>query len=361
MDILVLYSCPIFLSHIMSSVSSITTDEGLRLDQNSDEVLYDLVEPLIDPKESVFVYVPNENNPVHMNFLKQRNATWTYEEVKESIEQDHSTLGKVDPTIRLNIKRPLLFLAIGDKLISNNLSVLMSRIQRQDVINALAFQNMMEVTVHTPCYSLMVLPWLGEDKNGDLIKEIESSEVFMRKKEFMSKYFREDTPIDEQLLAALGNEGIFFHSSFTYIDWVKERNQLKGIAKANEMISRDELIHADLVVILIKMLRNKPSAEKAYKILGEIVEIECDYAKYCIQKPTPDLTHEMMSDSIMSLADSWLVELGYKPLYNKTNPLTFSVKRGMSRIGDFFVNITTEYKHISAYNNEGNHVSTDDL
>jgi ribonucleoside-diphosphate reductase beta chain len=319
------------------------------------------IEPLIDPSQSVFIYVPNDNNPVQQNLLKQRNAQWTYEEVRESIMEDHNKLDKVDKTIMLNIKRPLLFLSIGDKLISDNLSVLMRRIQKQDVINALAFQNMMETTVHAPCYSLMVLPWLGEDKNGDLIREIESSNIFLRKKEFMTKYFTKKIPVGKQLLAALINEGIFFSSSFCYIDWVKEHGYLPGIAKVNEFISRDELMHAELIVIIIKyILVEKPSVEEVYEIFREGVEIEIDYAKYCIQKPTADLTWEMMSDYIMSLADSWIEEIGYGRLYNKTNPLSYSVKRGMNRIGDFFIGLTTEYKHISAYNMDGN-ICTDDL
>jgi hypothetical protein len=53
------------------------------------------IEPLIDPSQSVFIYVPNDNNPVQQNLLKQRNAQWTYEEVRESIMEDHNKLDKV--------------------------------------------------------------------------------------------------------------------------------------------------------------------------------------------------------------------------------------------------------------------------
>lgn len=50
-------------------------------------------------------------------------------------------------------------------------------------------------------------------------------------------------------------EGILFSGSFCAIYWLKKRGMMPGLTFSNELIARDEGLHADFACLLYKMLK----------------------------------------------------------------------------------------------------------
>src|SRR5271168_3464951 len=93
-------------------------------------ILYTMttIEPIIDPANKRLMFFPILYPRIEMNYDKQVAAFWTFREVEKAIIDDHGTINSLPEHIRENIKGPLLFLAFGDSLISDNISVVANKI-----------------------------------------------------------------------------------------------------------------------------------------------------------------------------------------------------------------------------------------
>ena len=61
----------------------------------------------------------------------------------------------------------------------------------------------------------------------------------------------------DRIIAFACVEGIFFSGSFAAIFWLKKRGLMPGLTFSNELISRDEGLHAEFACLVCSMLRNK--------------------------------------------------------------------------------------------------------
>lgn len=316
-------------------------------------------EPIIDPKEDRLMYFPVLYPKIVNNYDKQVAAFWTFKEVEKAIVDDHGTINTIPEHIRDNIKGPLLFLAFGDSLISDNISIIARKITIPEIKMTLSYQLHTELAVHNPCYSKMVLPFLGTNKLDSLKEELMKRPCVIAKEEFMRKYF--GNKIDEtsylldgigiQVLACIINEGLFFSSSFAYIFWCKDNRFLSGLGKVNEFIARDEWLHTQLWMEIFEMIINKPSPREVHLLFKKAVEVECAFADECIKIEVSDMNKEYTYQYIKYVADTLLVHIGYPTIYDVSNPFSFMNKFGMSRMNDFFLSTTTDYKHASTVAN----------
>ncbi len=314
-------------------------------------------EPLCDPAKDRMMYFPVEYPEIVELGVQQRAAMWDFREVKTSLEADAITIDNLPEDVQQNIRNPLLFLAIGDKIISDNIGVISSRITIPEAKVVMAFQNYMEIGVHNVCYSQMILPFLPtSNKLRSLQKEIEGSPAIQRKKEFMYRYFQQDTPLALQIAAAVFNEGLFFSSSFGYMGYCREKGVLKGVTKTNEFIARDEWMHMQFYCALYRRVANKLSSEAMRKLAEEAVAVEKTFAKASLIHETSDLTLDMMYEYIEYLTDILLVLMGYEAMYHTKLSLPYMKTFGASRTTDFFVSLVSEYQSPFTMNTEENSI-----
>ena len=99
---------------------------------------------------------------------------------------------------------------------------------------------------------------------------------------------------------------------------------MPGLTFSNELISRDEGMHTDLACIVYKKLVNKLDKETIYKIVREAVDIEKEFIIDALPCRLIGMNSDLMSQYIEVVADRIIMQLGYKPIYNKKNPGKFT-------------------------------------
>jgi ribonucleoside-diphosphate reductase subunit M2 len=65
----------------------------------------------------------------------------------------------------------------------------------------------------------------------------------------------DESTLAEHLVASAAVEGIFFSSSFASIFWMKKRGLIPGLTFSNELISREDGMHADFACLLFSHLK----------------------------------------------------------------------------------------------------------
>eukprot|EP00913_Durusdinium_trenchii_P006539 g6142.t1 len=71
------------------------------------------------------------------------------------------------------------------------------------------------------------------------------------------QWMNREASFAERLVAFAAVEGILFSGSFCALFWLKKRGLMPGLTFSNELISRDEGLHADFACLLYSMLQNK--------------------------------------------------------------------------------------------------------
>lgn len=93
-----------------------------------------------------------------------------------------------------------------------------------------------------------------------------------------------------------------------------------GLTFSNELISRDEALHAEFAVLLYKKLIKKLSKNKVYEIIKNAVEIETEFICDALPCRLIGMNSESMTQYIQFVADRLVVQLGYEKIYNVSNP-----------------------------------------
>mgnify|MGYP000427152482 CR=1 FL=1 len=155
---------------------------------------------------------------------------------------------------------------------------------------------------------------------------------------------RERPSFAQRLLAFICVEGIFFSGSFCAIYWLKSRGLMPGLSTANQFISRDENLHAEMAIELYKMLENRLDQTTVHSIFKEAVEIEREFITESLPVSLIGMNEKLMSQYIEMVADRWLVLLGYDKLYGTANPFPFMEMISLNEKVNFFENVVTNYQ-----------------
>lgn len=120
------------------------------------------------------------------------------------------------------------------------------------------------------------------------------------------KWIDSQESFEERLVAFAAVEGIFFSSSFASIYWLKKRGLMPGLSFSNELIARDEGAHAEFACLLHGLSDNKVSEEKIKQIIGEAVEIECEFVSESLPVSLIGMNVDLMQDYVKFVADRLL-------------------------------------------------------
>jgi ribonucleotide reductase beta subunit family protein with ferritin-like domain len=138
-------------------------------------------------------------------------------------------------------------------------------------------------------------------------------------------------------------EGIMFSGSFCAIFWLKKRGLMPGLSFSNELISRDEGTHQDFAVLLYKTLRHPLAQKEVESIIREAVDHEQEFIKDAIPCRLVGMNDALMSQYIEYVADRLLLQLGYKAMYESTNPFDFMETISLTGKTNFFERRVGEY------------------
>lgn len=275
---------------------------------------------------------------------------WSVSEVGIGLT-DRTDWEKLTPDEQSFLKFPLAFFAQADGLINENLLENFSR-ETSFLKEARAFYSLQHAseTIHNECYSVLIDTVISSSAEKSEMLTSMTSERYPSIRaigQWIEKAMNPEVPLLERVLAFAGIEGILFASSFAAIYWVKRKNLLPGLTKANEWIARDETIHtqfaSELYTVLVENGYTPVSQEKAFEIIGSCVEVGKTFIEEGLRVDLVGLTAADMTGYISCVADTVLGLFGFFPLFRIPNPLRWMEVIGMLNKSNFFETTVTEY------------------
>jgi ribonucleoside-diphosphate reductase beta chain len=319
-------------------------------------------EPILQENKDRFVLFPIQHDDIWQFYKKSEASFWTAEEI--DLQQDLVDWNdKLNDDERYFIKHILAFFAASDGIVNENLAEnFLSEVQYTEAKFFYGFQVAIE-NIHSETYSLLIDTYIRDSKEkAYLFNAIETFPPVKTKAEWALRWI-EDGTFAERLVAFAAVEGIFFSGSFCALFWLKKRGLMPGLTFSNELISRDEGLHADFACLLYtKHLKHQLPKEKVQEIISHAVEIEKEFITESLPVNLIGMNAELMKQYIEFVADRLLIELGNDKIYNASNPFDFMELISLQGKTNFFEKRVAEYQKAGVLNNseEANKFSLDE-
>ena len=327
-DVLTEVVSSVVTSVVSSVVNNVLTDEPLLGSDNG----------------SKYVMFPVKYPDVFSMFKMAQSVYWVADEI--NFAQDLVDIDKLTENEKHFIYHILAFFAASDGIVMENLSTRFSKdVPHAEVKAFYAFQNAMEA-VHSETYSLLIDTYEKDiHKKDKLFNAVTNFPAIKNKAEWAIKWIENDKASFAQRLVAFAIvEGLFFSGSFCAIFWLRERALLPGLTFANQLIARDESMHADFACLLYSKIEHTRLAKDVIEdMFREAVNIEKMFITESIPCSLIGMNGELMSDYIMYIADRLLMQLGYERMYYKECPFAFMEKSASETKVSFFERRNADY------------------
>ncbi|OXB71123.1 UNVERIFIED_CONTAM: hypothetical protein H355_004851 [Colinus virginianus] len=230
-------------------------------------------EPLLVHNPRRWVMMPIRHHAVWEMYKKQEASFWTAEEV--DLAQDMTHWESLNSNERHFIKYVLAFFAASDGIVLENLAEkFLSEVQIPEARAFYGFQIAME-NIHSEMYSLLIDQYIrDEDEKMELFDAVHKFKAVAAKAAWASMWINDKNCFAERLVAFCCVEGILFSGSFCAIYWLKKRGLMPGLTFSNELISRDEGLHADFACLLYSELQHKLPEKVVQDMIREAVTVE---------------------------------------------------------------------------------------
>ena len=279
-----------------------------------------IIEPLLAPDDNRFVMFPIKYQDIWAMYQKQVDCFWRPEEIDLSKDLAHwEGLNKDEQYF---ISMILAFFAASDGIVLENLAQrFMSDVQVSEARAFYGFQIAME-NIHSHTYSNLIETYIKDkEEKHKLFNAISNYPCIKKKSDWAKKWINDNrSSFATRLVAFACIEGIFFSGAFCSIFWLKKRGLMPGLTFSNELISRDEALHCEFAVLLYSKLVKKIDKSRIYEIIKEAVEIETEFICDALPCKLIGMNSQMMTQYIQFVADRLCVQLGYKKIYNVSNP-----------------------------------------
>ena len=206
------------------------------------------------------------------------------------------------------------------------------------------FQGAME-NVHSETYSLLIDTYVKDPvEKAHLFNAIYTIPAIERKAKWAVDWMNKENSFAERLCAFACVEGILFSGSFCSIYWLKKRGMMPGLTFSNELISRDEGLHAEFACLMYSMLEHKLPDEVIHEIVRGAVAVEREFICDALCCDLIGMNSGLMTQYIEFVADRLLVSLGHPKLFNGTNPFDWMELISLQGKTNFFEKRVGEYQ-----------------
>ncbi len=299
-----------------------------------------------DPSQKRLVLLPIRLPSLWQIFKEQQSVLWTTEEIDWAGDtKDWETL---DPKAQNFLLRIIAFFASSDMLVIDNLmDQFMSEVTVAECRTFYTLQAYIE-TIHSETYATALDKFAPPGQREELFDAIAREPTIKAKGDFARKYMDASRPFAERLWAFCIFEGVLFAASFASLYWLRTKDKCKGLTFSNELIQRDESLHAKFGVAMLNILQSKSaslSAERAAEILKEAVDIEESFVKAALPSNLVGLSTKDMIQYVQYCADRLLSMLdnGGSSLWNVTQPFAFMEMISLDGKTNFFEKRVAEY------------------
>jgi len=276
-------------------------------------------DPLLKENPRRFVMFPIQYPEVWEMYKKHEASFWTAEEI--DLSSDSKDWENLTDSERHFVKHVLAFFAASDGIVCENLaSQFTTEIQIPEARAFYGFQMAME-NIHSETYSLLIEQYIKDPAEKDRVFDaMHTMPPVQEKAEWALSWMNNRNSFAERIIAFAAVEGILFSGSFCAIYWLKKRGLMPGLTFSNELISRDEGLHAEFACLIYSMLQNKLPDDVVHDIIRGAVKVENKFICEALSCDLVGMNSELMKRYIEFVADRLLTALGHPKLYNATNP-----------------------------------------
>merc|ERR1712061_293270 len=234
---------------------------------------------------------------------------------------------------------------MGDGIVLENLAGSFStEVQLPEARAFYGFQMSME-NIHSETYSLLIEQYVRDPTEQEQVFDaIHTMPAVKEKAEWAVQWMQRQNSFAERLVAFAAVEGILFSGSFCAIYWLKKRGLMPGLTFSNELISRDEGLHAEFACMLYGMLQNQLPEDVVHNIVRGAVDVERKFICEALSCDLIGMNSELMTRYIEFVADRLLTALGHTKLFGSTNPFDWMELISLQGKTNFFEKRVGEYQ-----------------
>jgi len=304
---------------------------------------YEKSDPLLAENPNRFVMFPIQYPQIWEMYKKHEASFWTAEEI--DLSADNKDWENLSGNEQHFVKHILAFFAASDGIVVENLAELFAvEIQIPEARAFYGFQIAME-NIHSETYSLLIEQYIKDPaEKQNLFEAIHTMPAVKDKAEWALQWMNHDTSFAERIVAFTAVEGVLFSGSFCAIYWLKKRGLMPGLTFSNELISRDEGLHAEFGCILYGMLQHKLPDDIVHEIIRGAVDTEKKFICEALSCDLIGMNSELMTRYIEFVADRLLTALDHPKLYNATNPFDWMELISLQGKTNFFEKRVGEYQ-----------------
>jgi ribonucleoside-diphosphate reductase beta chain len=289
---------------------------------------------------------------------------WTTDEIDFSVDHEHLR-DKLSPQEAHLIKRLVAFFATADNLVAHNLVLNFYKHINSPEFRMFLGKQLFDEMLHVETYLLLVDQYVPDaDERKAAFDAYQTVPSVKLKADFCFKYMdsidklhKIETDDDrrqflENLICfAACVEGLFFFGSFAYVYFLRNKGLLPGLATATNWVFRDETLHIQGAMDVIKVIRREyphlfdAALEKKVELMmDEAIQVEMAFCQDALSMGLSGMSPQLMHEYLEYVADQRLVQLGMKRKYLATNPFPFMVLQDLQPLTNFFEKRVTEYQ-----------------
>ncbi|EKX73761.1 ribonucleoside-diphosphate reductase small chain, putative [Theileria equi strain WA] len=293
-------------------------------------------------------------------YKKAQASFWTAEEIDFSLDLAH--WNKLTSDERHFISNVLAFFAASDGIVLENLALKFLRdVKLPEAQSFYSFQIAVE-NIHSETYSLLIENYIKDEaERTRLFRAIDTIQAVKDKANWAAKWITENNAFAERIVAYAAVEGILFSGSFCALFWLKKRGLMPGLTFSNELISRDEGLHADFGCFIYQNLKHKLPNEAVQQIIKEAVIVERSFICDSLPCDLIGMNSQLMIQYIEFVADRLLKLLGVPPVYNVTNPFDWMDLISVQGKTNFFEKRVGEYQKAGIMANQNEQKFSTDI
>merc|ERR1711865_785955 len=291
-------------------------------------------------------------------YKKHEASFWTAEEI--DLSQDSKDWDALSTNEQYFIKHVLAFFAASDGIVLENLSGGFAvEVQVPEARAFYGFQIAME-NIHSETYSLLIEQYIKDPAEKDKVFDaIHTMPPVQEKAQWAMQWMNKENSFAERIVAFAAVEGVLFSGSFCAIYWLKKRGLMPGLTFSNELISRDEGLHAEFACLLYGMMQNKLPDDVVHDIIRGAVDTERTFICEALSCDLIGMNAELMTTYLKFVADRLLVALGHPKIYDVKNPFDWMELISLQGKTNFFEKRVGEYQKAGVMASVGGHENSD--
>ena len=281
------------------------------------------IEPILKPNpfDKRFSLFPIRHADMWNLYKEASGAFWQVEEIV--LAKDIEDWQNLPAEMRRWLSRVLAFFQVADGLVNENLINTFSReVQIPEARSFFGMQIAVE-NIHQETYALLVETLIQDEKEkAQLFDALNSFPSILAKAKWCEQWTDDEKPFAERLIAWACTEFIMFSSSFAAIFYVKAHfRSMPGLCFSNELIARDEGLHARFACLLFRKLHYPPSLERIHEIVRSAVQSEQAFVRDSMKSDTSlHVKSTDMEAYVEYVADMLCTMLGIEKIYQTPLP-----------------------------------------